>query len=223
MLASCCIALSSQGAAQDITDPIRRSYIQTGQIGSGASNYVTGLYGPNEYRSYFVFDLAAISTPVTGATLVFDNLVDQGLFDPSLGYNPARTVNLTFYDYTGSIPSLIAGTGGLSAFNDLGTGVSFGGTIVTGSTLSFDVDLNAAALASINAAAGNPFVIGARLTGASGQTYLFGGPQPAPVLRLSSSVPEPSTWAMMLLGFGAINGAMRRKRAVTPRVSYNCA
>jgi hypothetical protein len=28
----------------------------------------------------------------------------------------------------------------------------------------------------------------------------------------SASVPEPATWAMMLLGFGAIGFAMRRNR-----------
>ena len=34
-------------------------------------------------------------------------------------------------------------------------------------------------------------------------------------------VPEPSTWAMMLLGFGAVGGAMRsRKRRQSPSVSY---
>jgi hypothetical protein len=34
-------------------------------------------------------------------------------------------------------------------------------------------------------------------------------------------VPEPSTWAMMLLGFGAIGYAMRRRRAATPRVRFS--
>lgn len=33
-------------------------------------------------------------------------------------------------------------------------------------------------------------------------------------------VPEPSTWAMMLLGFGAIGFAMRRRGAVEPRVNF---
>jgi hypothetical protein len=31
---------------------------------------------------------------------------------------------------------------------------------------------------------------------------------------LTGSVPEPTTWAMMLLGFGAIGAAMRRRKAV---------
>ena len=30
-----------------------------------------------------------------------------------------------------------------------------------------------------------------------------------------SAVPEPATWALMILGFGAVGGAMRRRRAAT--------
>jgi hypothetical protein len=38
---------------------------------------------------------------------------------------------------------------------------------------------------------------------------------------VSSAVPEPNTWALMLIGFGAVGGAMRaRKRKQTPAVSY---
>lgn len=34
----------------------------------------------------------------------------------------------------------------------------------------------------------------------------------------SNEVPEPATWALMILGFGAIGGAMRRRQTVTARV-----
>ncbi|WP_375290563.1 PEPxxWA-CTERM sorting domain-containing protein [Qipengyuania sp.] len=33
-------------------------------------------------------------------------------------------------------------------------------------------------------------------------------------------VPEPSTWVMLILGFGMIGGAMRRQRAQTVRIAY---
>jgi len=42
----------------------------------------------------------------------------------------------------------------------------------------------------------------------------------APYLPWVDPVPEPATWAMMLLGFGAVGGTMRRKRwAGTPRLA----
>ncbi len=46
--------------------------------------------------------------------------------------------------------------------------------------------------------------------GGNGQNVLLGG------LSLTTSVPEPATWAMMLLGFGAMGFALRRsKRTAT--------
>ena len=42
---------------------------------------------------------------------------------------------------------------------------------------------------------------------------------------LTQAVPEPGTWLMMILGFGAIGSMMRRtqKRSLRTRVRYNCA
>ena len=40
------------------------------------------------------------------------------------------------------------------------------------------------------------------------------------------AVPEPATWAVMMLGFGLIGGAMRRRRNPTPtrlRIGYGAA
>lgn len=36
----------------------------------------------------------------------------------------------------------------------------------------------------------------------------------------AGGVPEPATWAMMIIGFGAVGGVMRRKSKVTTRVSF---
>ena len=42
----------------------------------------------------------------------------------------------------------------------------------------------------------------------------------ASTFGVTGGVPEPGTWAMMLLGFGAIGWAMRRARVRTTRVSF---
>lgn len=34
------------------------------------------------------------------------------------------------------------------------------------------------------------------------------------------AVPEPATWAMMMIGFGAMGGALRRRRTVTTRIRF---
>ena len=41
------------------------------------------------------------------------------------------------------------------------------------------------------------------------------------VNALTSAIPEPSTWAMMLLGFGFVGGAMRRSYASTETACYH--
>jgi hypothetical protein len=34
-------------------------------------------------------------------------------------------------------------------------------------------------------------------------------------LDITTAVPEPATWAMMILGFGLVGGAMRRPKTLT--------
>jgi hypothetical protein len=50
----------------------------------------------------------------------------------------------------------------------------------------------------------------------------IGGPLSVASLTPSvpGGVPEPATWALMILGFGAVAGAMRRRRSVTATVRF---
>jgi hypothetical protein len=38
--------------------------------------------------------------------------------------------------------------------------------------------------------------------------------------QATGAVPEPATWAMMLIGFGAIGGTLRRRQKVTARIRF---
>ena len=110
----------------------------------------------------------------------------------------------------------------------MGGGVSYGtGTAGSPSqpvdfhpTDILDFQLNSAAIADLNSAIGNgPFSIGATKT----LSEIFSGSEANGnqqlVLEVSPSVPEPSTWAMMILGFGGLGlmAYLRRRplRAIT--------
>jgi hypothetical protein len=51
----------------------------------------------------------------------------------------------------------------------------------------------------------------------SGTTFLPSGSLQVLIDQPAAAVPEPATWALMILGFGAVGHAMRRRKAVAPR------
>ena len=62
-----------------------------------------------------------------------------------------------------------------------------------------------------------------RVDGQGETSFSFVGGRQSPVVfftPLSAAVPEPSTWALMLLGFGAVGMMLRNGRAKTMRVRY---
>lgn len=182
------------------------------------TNYITGT-SPNvspgidfHYRSFFTFDLsnsALEGQTITGATLKVQAFIGTGYNDGGL---------ISFFDV--STDALVlnhtVGIAPLAIWNDLGSGVSYG-TSPSGSPSSptdiLEFQLNSAAIADLNKATGNGlFSIGATKTlreifsssGANGNQQL--------VLEVSPSIPEPSTWAMMILGFLGIGYLASRRR-----------
>ncbi len=48
----------------------------------------------------------------------------------------------------------------------------------------------------------------------------FRASDPGDYIRVLTGVPEPTTWAMLIFGFGAVGGAMRRGKKQNVRISY---
>ena len=176
---------------------------------SNANNMFTGNTFGLKYNGWAAFQIDAGTytsavlnfTPTfwvagAGSTLVF--------FDVSTPFSAFNNTQLA----------------GGPAYQDLMSGNSYGQvTLLNNSTVS--VTLNEAALSDINAHAGGILMIGFFDSTANAipgtqesGVYPNGGFQNFPTLTLASAVPEPSTWALMILGFAGVGYMTYRRRKV---------
>ena len=181
------------------------------------TNTYTGELG-RLLNSFYAFDLTGMAT----ASAITISFFANGSFVTDTG---SETVGL--YDYTGSMNSLLNGTGGTAAFADLGSGKLLGQHTITGVSSSpmplFTVALSSDFVAQYNAAlasADKRIALGAKLQtvtlgGASEAMWSSSNLRPAAQLNITEgvpAVPEPATWAMMLFGIGMIGAAMRKRK-----------
>jgi hypothetical protein len=157
-----------------------------------STNYQAGFDGFNnnplsEVRNYFVFDLSDLTGAITSATLsIQSNPFGIGYVNTS----GSDSITYTNWDVSTSVDDVVDGTNGLSTFADLGSGEKFGSALVHEGDLVTTVTLDGAALDDIAAAEGKEFAIGG---------------------SAMATVPEASTWAMMIVGFGLMGVALRRR------------
>lgn len=96
---------------------------------------------------------------------------------------------------------------------------------LTGSPLSFSKQ------APATPASPGDFNYSASLGGVTGRYFLYSvtstngfvNPGLSALSFEGSAVPEPATWALMLLGFAAIGAGLRRRKSAAPRVNFDFA
>ncbi|MCE2947741.1 MAG: hypothetical protein ACK515_07115 [bacterium] len=188
MNGSTTIGMSDQGfyAVNGVHTPSNRNYI-VGQC--------TSCPNAGETRNWFVFDIANLRSPVTSLSLRLFS------YDVTLSSG-----NYYLNDVSTSIASLTGGTGGVAAFNDLGTGMNYGFQFFQSATDSnkfFDIGLNSAALAGLNAA-----------INAGASRWAIGGAFAAGSVPVPPApIPLPPSAALLLGGLVAMRFAMKRKSA----------
>jgi hypothetical protein len=174
----------------------------TGNHDASNDNYIVGdcaTCGLNTaFNDYFRFDLSNVSVDITSAILSVGN---------GNGYAAGPLSTFSLFDVTSSLSSLDVtrpqnDAGGIAIFNDLQSGVLYGSRSITNvvQNSQVDTDLNLAAIAALNRSRGGQFAIGGTLRPG---TEIPGG---------GGAIPEPTSWALMILGFGAAGSLLRRRR-----------
>jgi hypothetical protein len=182
------------------------------------TNYSTGTSfevspGVNfTYRSFFTFDLsnpALQGYTITGATLQLQAFLGTGLNDGG---------QISFFDVSTS-PTVLNNTVGLatqSIWDDLGSGTLYGAGQVGGPINPPDIlsfQLNGAAITDLNAAISHGLF---SISATKNLNEIFSGSSANGnqrlLLELSPAVPEPSIWALMILGFAGVGYLAHRRR-----------
>jgi hypothetical protein len=175
---------------------------------SAANNYVAGNCGlgdcgAGEFRNLFTFTLPSLDGVLSSATLFLDTAEIHLQQDSTITYQVTSTSGFNFAS--------------------LGTGVLFGSRTYSEADAMqvLGITLNADALSAI--AAGGTLTLSGRVTspttfdGGALNQYLFGRSGDGPANRLdlvtgASAVPEPETWALMIVGLGGAGMALRANR-----------
>jgi hypothetical protein len=167
-------------------------------------NYDNGLDYTDAFNNFFVFDISQITQPVLSASIT----LWQGSGGPS---SPGASANewLRLGAYLGTSASVSAlesdhsaGEDGATIFSNLGSGEAYGYHQFGPSDDDTNVEfaLNQAFLNAINTARG------------AGDQYIVLGGRIGTRFEATGVVPEPATWAMMILGFLGAGVALRARR-----------
>jgi hypothetical protein len=166
---------------------------------------------PDNYNNYFVFDLSELAgVDITSAELLLNN------------HDMSRPEWYRLGAYTGDVDGLLANhaegdADGQAIFNALGSGLAFGFFQFTpwGPSDPF-LALGGPANSSPSPIYSSGYGVEAdfldTLKDAIGTGKLVLGGRVASRLEATGVVPEPATWAMMIVGFMGVGAALRARR-----------
>ena len=172
---------------------------------------------------------AQVVTTGASATTVQVATIDQGANNSfTIGFSDANLTNPSFNElltFTTDVMGVLNLRVDTTATSDLNN-VTFSNVFLTGTGITGSLALTQALLDPNDTFLRNFIPVGAgtftlNILGTPGtQNGAFGG-----VVSFASTpaVPEPGTWAMMLLGFGGIGFAMRRRRRQQGAYIYQAA
>lgn len=172
------------------------------------------------YMKKISLSMAAVTlmaaSPAYAVPLLFDFSGPSGTAMFQLDSNPTPDSFQTFIGSDQFSFSDVAGT--------------FGGIVGTASTISFgngifaSLSINAANLGFTQFSSPTLFTGSPNaptfLTGSFTLINPFFGNGTLTISPIAAAVPEPTTWAMMLIGFGGLGFAMRRRSKVRTTVAY---
>ncbi len=162
--------------------------------------------GGLSYSNSFAFCYYSPSNPADFPTPITSTVMASGYSDTTFNTTSGGAFNL------GSVDLAFGpfNHGGLTSDTTFVTGnLVGGGTLTTTLTVGYGFqtyNLNWSNLSSVTFSA---LQGGSEYLAFDNLTYSAAG-----------AVPEPATWALMILGFGAVGGAMRRRQSVAAKVHF---
>jgi hypothetical protein len=159
--------------------------------------------------SYRVFDLFSLTSATSLTEVAF--AIDQNFITPQ--------INVSIWSSSGNLPSV-------SLFNQTSTSATWTQSAGSSNTDVFTVNLPSWSLSAgdywISFYSGTGVLVSPGFSGGSGKLYQLDagyhvGESSAFILEGAvAAVPEPSTWAMLLIGFAGIGIAYRRQIRYQP-------
>lgn len=161
-----------------------------------------------EFNAFVSANLSTITSYVASGGHVLINAARWDQPDLNTGFGTSLTAG---YSSTGALTAdgIAAGLGGLGAGNSW-TGDWFSHDVASGVTTCYVTGSAGCVFGTV----GNGLYLGGQTAPyyqSTGGSQLFANELKLAAGSVPSAVPEPSTWALMLMGFGMVGAALRRK------------